>query len=295
MTKEEKNANINWFPGHMAKALREIKEQVKSIDIILELVDARAPLGSRNPQIQEIIGSKPHLTILTKVDLASQEETDKWGLYFKNKGMYALTFNLAKFDYNQLKKICKEALKEKFAKDAKKGLRPRPIRALIVGIPNVGKSSLINKLAKRKAANVENRPGVTKAQQFIKIDQDFILLDTPGVLWPNFEDKQVATNLALIGTIKRTILPLDFLCLQLLKFLTISYPGSLNRRYDIEEIEVKDEKDADFILKQIADKRGFIKDGNIYDYERTINTLLVEFADGNIGRFSLEKVSDYNG
>ena len=285
--------NINWFPGHMAKALREIQDQIKVIDIVIELLDARAPFGSRNPEIQQIINNKPHLIVLTKTDLASPSETSKWVEYFKSQGKVVMTFNLLKFDYNLLKKSCKEVLKEKMLKDQAKGLRPRPIRALIVGIPNVGKSTLINKLAKRKAANVENRPGVTKAQQFIRVDQDFILLDTPGVLWPSFEDKRVATHLALIGTIKQTILPLDYLGTELLKILTKDYPGALNNRYGIDEELVKDDADREQTLIKIAKARGFVKDNGVDDLDRSLNILLKEFASGTIGSFTLEKVEDY--
>lgn len=286
---------IQWFPGHMAKALREIKEQIKAIDIVIELVDARAPFASRNPEIIDIIGNKPHLLVMTKNDLADEAKTREWLEYFKDKGKLTCSYDVTHLDYQKLKKLCQEALKDKIAKDKAKGLRERPIRALIVGIPNVGKSTLINKLAGRKAANVENRPGVTKAQQYIKVDKDFILLDTPGVLWPNFEDKKAALNLALIGTIKETILPLDFMTCELLKILTNKYPGSLNKRYAIDELLVNDEKDASIILDRIAISRKFVKEGNINDLDRALQILLKEFANGMIGRFTLESVSDYCG
>ena len=187
---------IQWFPGHMSKALREIGERVKVVDIVIEVVDARAPLSSRNPELDKLIGNKQHLILLNKKDLANEQITKNWINYFKGLGFGALAIEATRVNYNEVKQACLTLLKEKFDKEKAKGLRPRAIRALIVGIPNVGKSTLINRLAKRKAANVENRPGVTKSQQLIKIDKDFELLDTPGVLWHNFEEKEIGIKLA---------------------------------------------------------------------------------------------------
>ena len=198
---------IQWFPGHMSKALNQISERIKVIDIVIEVVDARAPLSSRNPELKRIIGNKPTLVLLNKKDLAEDELTKFWinKLTFPTSAALAIEAN--KVNYDLIKSYCAKLLKEKFEKEKAKGLRPRAIRALIVGIPNVGKSTLINRLAKRKATNVENRPGVTKSQQLIKIDKDFELLDTPGVLWHNFEDKTVGVKLALISAIRQSILP----------------------------------------------------------------------------------------
>lgn len=286
--------NINWFPGHMAKALRKIKEQLKAVDVVIELLDARAPFSSHNPKVQALIGKKPHLIILTKTDLADARLSEEWFEYYRLQGKAVMFFNLKSFDSKALKQNCQQLLKEKFLKEKAKGLRERPIRALIVGIPNVGKSSLINKLAGRKAANVENRPGVTRNQQFVKVDQDFVLLDTPGVLWPNLEDKRAALNLALIGTIKDTVLPKDFLGQKLIEKLIKDYPGSLKEAYKLDE-DLTDEKGSFTILEAIAKSRSFLKEGSALDTERALNTLLKEFADGKLGRFSLERVSDLNG
>lgn len=282
---------IQWFPGHMAKALREMQNQVATVDLIIELVDARAPLSSRNPQVSEIIKNKPHLLIMTKKDLADDQSTLEWTNYFKSQNKIVLASDISKLNYEVLKARCSEVLKEKKAKDAAKGLRPRPMRTMIVGIPNVGKSTLINKLAKRKAAVVENRPGVTKSQQYIKVDKDFILLDTPGVLWPNFEDSNTGLKLALIGTIKQNILPNDVLVHQLLSILTSQYPGVLGQHYKVEEHPVNDEATCSLMLEKIATSRGFILGKNQLDIERTTLHILNEFANGKIGKFTLEKVN----
>lgn len=280
---------IQWFPGHMSKALREIQERIKVIDIVIEIVDARAPLSSRNPEISRIVGNKPCLVLLNKKDLASEKTTKYWLDYFRNLGYGALAIEAVKVNYNEIKAICQTLLKEKFEKEAKKGLRPRAIRALIVGIPNVGKSTLINRLSKRKAANVENRPGVTKSQQLIKVDKDFELLDTPGVLWHNFENKEVGIKLALIGTIKQNILPNENLCFHLLKYLTNYHKGALNSRYGVDEVLVNNEEDAILLLNNIGMKRGFLQKGNLVDLDATIKCVLNEYSNGILGKFSLDE------
>ena len=279
---------IQWFPGHMSKALREIGERVKVIDIVIEVVDARAPLSSRNPELDKLIGNKQHLILLNKKDLANEQITKQWIQYFKDKGIGALAIEATRVNYNEVKQACLVQLKEKFDKEKAKGLRPRAIRALIVGIPNVGKSTLINRLAKRKAANVENRPGVTKSQQLIKIDKDFELLDTPGVLWHNFEEKEVGIKLALIGTIKQNILPKEELCYRCLKYLSNYKKGVLSSRYGIEEFAIENEEDCYKMLDAIGVKRGLIQKGNIVDIEATIQRILNEFSNGTLGRFSLD-------
>ena len=211
--------DIQWFPGHMAKALREISERIKVVDIVIEICDARAPLSSINPELFNIIKNKPRIMILSKKDLADENITKSWLKYFEEKGYIALAMNLNKDNLDIIFNISKVCLKEKIEKDKRRGLKPQPIRALVVGIPNVGKSTFINKMSKRKAANVGNMPGVTKAQQWIKIKNDFELLDTPGVLWPKFENQEIGTRLALIGMIKQDILDKSSLSFSLVKFL----------------------------------------------------------------------------
>lgn len=220
---------VQWFPGHMAKARRQIQEKLQLVDIVFELLDARIPYSSSNPMMNEIIKHKPKLIILNKVDMADPNVTQQWLNYFKEQGQPAITIDaLHQNAIKQITEASKEILKEKFAKEKAKGLRPRPVRAMILGIPNVGKSTLMNNLAKRKAAQTGDRPGVTKAQQWVKVGQELELLDTPGVLWPKFEEKRVGYNLAVTGAIKDTILTLDHIILYALDYLIQHYPQQPN-------------------------------------------------------------------
>ena len=280
---------IQWFPGHMKKALIEMQNSVKIVDIVLEIVDARAPIASSNPELKRIINNKPHLVILNKQDLADSKKTEEFVKYYKSQNIDSFVCSIMNLDFKKLKEKCNEILKEKFAKERAKGLKPRPIRALICGIPNVGKSSFINKVAKRKAANVGNKPGVTKSQQMIKIDRDFELLDTPGVLWPKFEDINVARNLALLNSIKMDILPKNELVNYLITLLINEYPNTLNKRYGDVEIPINDEEDVLTVLNSIATRRGLVQAGNILDIDRAIDLVLKEFADGILGKFTLEE------
>ncbi|MEO3150196.1 ribosome biogenesis GTPase YlqF, partial [Turicibacter sanguinis] len=225
---------VQWFPGHMAKARRQIQEKLQLVDIVFELLDARIPYSSSNPMMNEIIKHKPKLIILNKVDMADPNVTQQWLNYFKEQGQPAITIDaLHQNAIKQITEASKEILKEKFAKEKAKGLRPRPVRAMILGIPNVGKSTLMNNLAKRKAAQTGDRPGVTKAQQWVKVGQELELLDTPGVLWPKFEEKRVGYNLAVTGAIKDTILTLDHIILYALDYLIQHYPQRLIERYHL--------------------------------------------------------------
>ena len=285
-------SNINWFPGHMKKALNEMQKSVKIVDIVIELVDARAPIASSNPELVKIINNKPHLVILNKSDLADENKTKEFVKYYDNLGINTFVCSVLQLDFKKLKAKCNDILKEKFAKERSKGLKPRPIRALVCGIPNVGKSTFINKVAKRKIANVGNKPGVTKSQQMIKVDKDFELLDTPGVLWPKFEDQNVARTLALIHTIKTEILPKTELVSYLISWLIKEYPNTLNKRYGEVEMMVNNEDDILKIISNIATNRGFIISGNTLDIDRTIDVILKEFADGMLGRFTLEEVKN---
>lgn len=287
--------DIQWFPGHMAKALREIKERIKVVDIVIELCDARAPFSSINPELYNIIKNKPRIMILTKKDLAMDSITNDWLKYFEEKGYIAKAMNLNKDNLDIIFSLSKICLKEKIEKDKRRGLKPQPIRALVVGIPNVGKSTFINKMSKRKAANVGNMPGVTKAQQWIKIKNDFELLDTPGVLWPKFENQEIGTKLALIGTIKQDILDRSSLSYSLISFLFNNYSSFLTDRYNIELPEILNEETYIDVLNSIGLKRGLLKAKGEIEFSKVEDLVLKEFKEGILGKCSLEKVSDING
>jgi ribosome biogenesis GTPase A len=286
--------DIQWFPGHMAKALREISERIKVVDIVIEICDARAPLSSINPELFNIIKNKPRIMILSKKDLADENITKSWLKYFEEKGYIALAMNLNKDNLDTIFNISKVCLKEKIEKDKRRGLKPQPIRALVVGIPNVGKSTFINKLSKRKATNVGNMPGVTKAQQWIKIKNDFELLDTPGVLWPKFENQEIGTKLALIGTIKQDILDKSNLAYSLLNYLFNEHPEFLTNRYGIELVDEFNDENEIVLLERIGRKRGLLKAKGEVEINRVEEIILKEFKEGLMGRYSLEKV-DQNG
>lgn len=277
-----------WFPGHMAKALKEIDERIKVIDVVLVLLDARAPYSSLNPKLQGIIQHKPTIYILTKRDLADQKITNQWLNYFKKEESKAIAIDVNHDNLNVIDKEAEVIMAPKFAREKAKGIKPRAIRYLVVGIPNVGKSTLINRLAKRKATVTANRPGVTKAQQYIKANERMELLDTPGVLWPNFDDNTIGTKLAMIGTIKQDILPQEDLALQILNLLTTNYPLSLQSYYEIIETPVLDEKQAYNMLNEIGLKRGFLLKGNNVDITRSITTLIKDFQSGKVAKVSLE-------
>ena len=283
--------DIQWFPGHMAKALREISERIKVVDIVIEICDARAPLSSINPELFNIIKNKPRIMILSKKDLADENITKSWLKYFEEKGYIALAMNLNKDNLDTIFNISKVCLKEKIEKDKRRGLKPQPIRALVVGIPNVGKSTFINKLSKRKAANVGNMPGVTKAQQWIKIKNDFELLDTPGVLWPKFENQEIGTKLALIGTIKQDILDKSNLAYSLLNYLFNEHPEFLTNRYGIELVDEFNDENEIVLLERIGRKRGLLKAKGEVEINRVEEIILKEFKEGLMGRYSLEKVN----
>lgn len=280
-------AQIQWFPGHMAKAKREISEKMKLIDIVIELVDARAPYSSKNPLFNGVVNNKPRLIVLTKEDLADDQITNKWLEHYKKQGYYALSVNLKNFnEYKKIIAVCKDILKEKMAREAQKGLKPRAMRAMVLGIPNVGKSTFINRLAKRKATVTGNRPGVTKAQQIIKIDKDFELFDTPGVLWPKFENESVARNIALIGSIKQQILPREDLFCYAVEYLVDHYPGYVENRFQIS-IDLQ----SDWIEQcydDIARQRKIKPVRGITDYDRVMDIFFTDLFDGMIGKITWE-------
>lgn len=275
---------IHWFPGHMSKALREIGEKIKLVDVVIELFDSRAPLSSINEQLRSIIANKKKLVVLTKPDLADPEQTKKWkdklSKEYDDLLILDLTSNNAS---NEIAKAVKKLGQDKWNKEKARGMKPQPIRAMIIGIPNVGKSSLINRIAKRKAAGVQNKPGYTRGEQWIKVNNDFVLLDTPGVLPMNYENKTKAANLALLGSIREDILPNNELVHILLSFLKEHYPNSLKERFSIDEIG-KDEE----VLDQICKVRSLVDYSGNPDILRAETLLLKEFKNGQLGRITLE-------
>ena len=287
------NHNIQWFPGHMAKALREIEERAKMVDVIIEILDARVVSSSRNPIVSKVAPQKPRLIILSKKDLADSDRTKEWIEHFKNQGHMAIALNINKDDLQQIINKLKIVLKDKIERDKRRGLKNSIIRALVVGIPNVGKSSFINKIAKRKATIVGNKPGVTKAQQWIKVRDDFELLDTPGVLWPKFEDKEVGAKLALVGTMPIDIMPLHELSSLLFNYLFAHHKDYLLKRYNVamEGEEMNEQVMEDLIIK-IGQNRGMLKAKSEVDIEKTEELVLREFKNGILGTFSLDIVGE---
>jgi len=278
-------SQIHWFPGHMKKALNNITEKTKMVDVIIEILDARAPRSSMNPDLEKAIQNKKRLAVLSKADLADPNQTSLWSEILKKEFDAFVVLNLT--DPKSTKILSQEVSKlgiEKHQKEIAKGMKPQPIKTMIIGIPNVGKSSLINRIANKKAAGVQNKPGYTRGEQFIKVDKDFILLDTPGVLPMNYEDKKVATNLALIGSIREEILPNEVLVKSLLILLRDYYPSSLKEKYEIEVIE-----DDQTVLNKIAKRRGLMISGE-YDLVRAESTLLKDFKDGKLGRITVDRI-----
>ncbi len=277
--------NIQWYPGHMTKAKRMMQEDIKLIDIVIELLDARVPISSRNPDIDTLAKNKYRLVLLNKSDLADNRTNQEWEAYFKEKGIMVVTINARSGQgMKAITSQIQEACKEKIERDRKRGILNRPIRAMIVGIPNVGKSTFINSYAKKACAKVGNKPGVTKGKQWIKINKGVELLDTPGILWPKFEDEKVGLHLAFIGSINDEILQKTELACQLIDFMKENYSGVLQERYQVDEAE-KSSK----VLEEIAVKRGCLLKGNDLDYEKAATILLDEFRNGKLGRISIEK------
>lgn len=277
---------IQWFPGHMAKARRQVTEKLKLVDIIFELVDARIPHSSRNPMIDEIIQHKPRLVLLNKADMADKEVTKEWIHFFDRQGIKALAINSqAGTGMKEIVSASKWILTEKFARMQAKGIKPRAIRAMIVGIPNVGKSTLINCLAKKNIAKTGNTPGVTKAQQWIKVGKELELLDTPGILWPKFEDQEVGSKLALTGAIKDTILNLQDVSIYGLRFLEKEYPQRLKERYQLQYIP----EDIVALFNEIGKRRGALMSGGEVDYDKVAELVIHDIRSEQLGPLSFEK------
>lgn len=277
---------IHWFPGHMKKALNEIEERIKIVDVVIELLDARAPLSSINDRLQQIAQGKKKLVVLTKPDLADPKQTELWKNKLAGQFDMLLVLDLTKgYAQNEIAKAVNKLGQFKHQKEIARGMKPQPIRAMILGIPNVGKSSLINRLAGRRAAGVQNKPGYTRGEQWIKVNKDFLLLDTPGVLPMNYEDHKKAANLALLGAIREDILPNHELVSILLNFLKEHYPLSLKDRFNIEEITTDEA-----VISSICDARKLVDANGNPDLDRAQMVLLKEFKDGLLGQITLERL-----
>ncbi len=292
--------NINWYPGHMKKTRELIQENLKMVDLVIEVIDSRIPRSSRNPIIDELIQSKKRIIILNKSDLSDDRANNAWADHFRSQGNLVLKMNANRGDgvkelFRMLEKLQEEKNRDKALK--------KPLRMMIVGVPNVGKSSLINRMTGRKSAKTGDKPGVTKGKQWLSVDNGMQLLDTPGILWPKFEDPEVGLNLAFCGSIKDEIMDISELALELIKVLSRDYPELLVSRYKLDEIlkdgdysdtferEIDGEQEAALAnMEAIARKRGFILPGKRIDYERTAKILLDEFRSATIGKITLEKI-----
>lgn len=282
--------NIQWYPGHMTKAKRAMQEDIKLIDLIIELVDARVPMGSRNPDIDELGKGKARLILLNKADMADEHYTDRWTEYFKAQGCHVVKVNSRSgAGLKQINSVVQEACKEKIERDRKRGILNRPVRAMVVGIPNVGKSTFINSFAGKVCAKTGNKPGVTKGNQWIRLSKTLELLDTPGILWPRFEDQQAGLKLAFIGSINDEILQKDELAAELILFLWKSYPDAVKKRYQIDrEMTVEGIGEAYQVLEEIARVRGCLTKGSGLDTGKAAALLLDDFRSGKLGRITLE-------
>ena len=276
-----------WYPGHMSKAKRQMQEDIKLIDVVIELVDARIPYSSKNPDIDKLAKNKSRILLLNKADMADPDATAEWKAYYEKKGYFvALVNSKAGKGVRNVQDVIQEACKEKIERDKKKGIMNRPIRAMIVGIPNVGKSTFINSFAGKACAKTGNKPGVTKGKQWIKLNKNVELLDTPGILWPKFEDQQVGMHIAFIGSINDNILQPTEMAYELCKFLQKNYSGMLHAKYDIEESE-----DGLVALERIAKKRACLLKGGVLDLEKASIFIMDDFRNTRIGRITLERPS----
>ncbi len=274
--------NINWYPGHMKKTRELIKENLKLVDAVIEVLDARLPISSSNPVIDELVKDKKRIILLNKYDLSDSVITEKWIQVYRKKGITAIPMNSVSGDgLKQLVHILDE-LNEQINE---KGKRIRPLRVMIVGIPNVGKSSLINRFAGKRSARIGNKPGVTRGKQWISIKGNIQLLDTPGILWPKFEDQQTALKLAFVGSIKDEILNIEDIAFKFVEFLQMNYPKLLKERYKLEDLKNTPLE----IMDDVCMKRGFIRSGGKNDYERVSKTIMDEYRSGKIGKISIEK------
>lgn len=276
---------IQWYPGHMTRAVRQMREDIALIDLIIELVDARVPVSGRNPDINRLGQGKGRLLLFSKSDLADESLNRQWEAYYREQGMTVVFLDTRKnTGLNVIKSAVEEACREKRERDRKRGIKNRPVRAMVVGIPNVGKSTFINSYAKKNVAKTGNKPGVTKGKQWIRMGEGLELLDTPGILWPKFEDDTVGLHLAMIGSINDEILPAEELAIEMIRFLQGQYPGRLSKRYGIDE-----ETGAAELLEAIGTRRGALQKGGTTDLAKSAKIVIDEFRSGTLGRMTLEK------
>lgn len=279
--------NLQWYPGHMTKAFRQMKEDLKLIDLIIEICDARIPYSSRNPEIEKLTNGKSRIVLLNKSDLADADVTRKWQAHFKKNGVYAASMDgRDKSQARAVRTVIDAASEAKRERDARRGIQNRSIRAMVVGIPNSGKSTFINSYAGKAVAKTGNKPGVTKGRQWIRLNKQAELLDTPGVLWPKFEDESVGLHLACVGAIKDDIFEKISLVMDLAAMLRRIYPSAISGAYGIEECE------GEQLLLAVAKKRGCVKAGGEADYDKAAGVILDDFRRGKLGRISLERVED---
>lgn len=282
--------DIQWYPGHMTKTRRQIQADMKLVDLVVEIIDARIPISSRNPDIDEIVGDKPRLIILNRADQADPAMNKVWGDWFRNRGSWVLETNARDGKgVNQFSGAIKSALKDKIEQWKAKGLVGRPVRAMVVGVPNVGKSTFINQVAKKKSAKAGNKPGVTRGKQWVNVDPGLDLLDTPGILWPKFEDETTGMHLAFTGAVKDEIMDLETLACHLMEILGQRYPQALTARY---KVEPEPGLAGWELLELCGRKRGFLISGGEVDTERMARVLLEEYRSGKLGNFTLETPED---
>ena len=283
---EQDRMNIQWYPGHMTKTRRQIEVDLKQVDAVCEIVDARIPMASRNPDIDTICANKPRIVILNRMDLADPAATKRWSDYFKSKGMAAVPTDCkSRKGIGDFQPAVRTVLKEKIERNAAKGMN-KPVRVMVVGIPNVGKSTLINQISGRKGAKAENRPGVTRGKQWVTVDNGLLLLDTPGILWPKFEDPEVGMMLAYTGAVKDGVIDIEELACRLIKLLHQRYPQALLDRYSIE---TQEDIPGYELLEMAGRKRGFLISGGEINTERMAKVLVDEYRSGKLGRFTLEE------
>lgn len=285
--------NVQWFPGHMAKTRRLIKECLPSVDAVTEILDARMPISSSNPELNELIGNKPLIVLLNKCDVADENATRRWLNYFNEKGIYALAVDCKSGNgLNKYAPLLREVLKDKIASNEAKGMIGKPLRIMVVGIPNTGKSSFINKMAGRNRAKVADKAGITRHNQWFVIENGIELLDTPGVLWPKFDDPKIGDRLAFIGSVKDEVFDSETLAVRLLEVLSRDYPDRLSERYKIDDFS---ELEAYEILELIGRKRGMMMRGGEIDTLRASIMLLDEYRAGKLGRITLDTIGEFDG